>query len=105
MLTEKTGSELPNRPAAPDPSAWVVRTVNLSSRRTSVKLEAIFWIALEGVAAELGTSWRSLVARIATETEAADPALPLSRAIRVWLIQRLQSRLHQAEAPKPGGTP
>ncbi len=70
----------------------VKRSVAIAGHATSVSLEAPFWDALRGIAAEEGLSVQALIGRI----DAARGAQNLSSAIRVYVLQSVQRR---AEAP------
>ena len=58
----------------------VKRSLSLSGHRTSVALEPEFWAALEALAAARGVT---LVALVAAEDTARDPARTLASALRV----------------------
>lgn len=58
----------------------VKRSLSLSGHRTSVALEPEFWAALEALAAARGVA---LVALVAAEDAARDPACTLASALRV----------------------
>jgi predicted DNA-binding ribbon-helix-helix protein len=65
------------------------RSVSLHGHRTSVALEAEFWAVIdEAVRAES----RSLASLIAEIDDTRDPDDPLSSAIRVWVLNRAQTR-------------
>jgi predicted DNA-binding ribbon-helix-helix protein len=66
------------------------RSFSIEGHRTSISLEAPFWIALKQAAAEDGKSLAALINAIDQERGSAG----LSSAVRVWLLQRLQNRLN-----------
>jgi predicted DNA-binding ribbon-helix-helix protein len=72
-------------------------SINLGSRRTTVRLEPAFDAALDRIAAAEGVS-RSECARRAV---AAHPELGASAAIRVWVLERVLA----AAADAPGAGP
>ena len=66
----------------------VKRSLTIAGHATSLRLEPIFWEALERAAEEERSPLSALIARIdAHRIEAADPA-NLASAIRVWLFRR-----------------
>jgi predicted DNA-binding ribbon-helix-helix protein len=66
----------------------VKRSLTIAGHATSLRLEPIFWEALERAATEEGGAMSALIARIDAERiEASDPA-NLASAIRVWLFRR-----------------
>ena len=66
----------------------VKRSLTIAGHATSLRLEPIFWEALDAAAREEGSALSALIARIdAQRIEAADPA-NLASAIRVWLFCR-----------------
>jgi predicted DNA-binding ribbon-helix-helix protein len=72
----------------------VKRSLTIAGHATSLRLEPIFWDALDAAAMEEGTALSALVARIdAGRIESVDP-VNLASAIRVWLFRR---------ATAPGG--
>ncbi|WP_419730726.1 ribbon-helix-helix domain-containing protein [Lichenicola sp.] len=70
--------------ARQDGRGLVKRSLSLSGHRTSVALEAEFWMALEALAAAQGVT---LVALVASEDAARDPARTLASALRVRALQ------------------
>ncbi|MFT3732099.1 MAG: ribbon-helix-helix domain-containing protein [Hyphomicrobium sp.] len=65
------------------------RSFSIQGHRTSVSLESAFWVALKEAAAEDGVTLAGLVNSIdKTRGEAG-----LSSAVRVWLLERLKSRV------------
>ena len=67
-------------------SAFLVkRSLSLSGHRTSVALEAEFWLALEMLAGREGCSLRVLIAGIDAERDASTP---LASALRVRALLR-----------------
>ena len=70
----------------------IKRSLTIAGHSTSLRLEPIFWEALQRAATDEGLSLSALVARIdAGRVQTADPA-NLASAIRVWLFQRLAER-------------
>ena len=65
------------------------RSITIAGHRTSVSLEASFWDALAEIAAADKISLAALVARI-DRTRA--PAMNLSAAIRVFVLDRNRGR-------------
>lgn len=66
----------------------IKRSLTIAGHATSLRLEPIFWEALERAAADDGISLSALVARIdAGRVQAADPA-NLASAVRIWLFRR-----------------
>ncbi|MBS0251811.1 MAG: ribbon-helix-helix domain-containing protein [Proteobacteria bacterium] len=67
------------------------RSFSIQGHRTSISLESAFWIALKEAAAEDGMTLAGLINSIdKTRGEAG-----LSSAVRVWLLERLQTRARQ----------
>jgi predicted DNA-binding ribbon-helix-helix protein len=64
------------------------RSFSIQGHRTSISLEAEFWVALKDAAAEDGQPLASLISAIDKERGSAG----LSSAVRVWLLKRLQAR-------------
>lgn len=61
------------------------RSVTVSGHRTSVSLEAPFWDALRGIAAEEGRSLNDLVSEV---DRGRDPGTGLSSALRLRALAR-----------------
>jgi len=61
------------------------RSVTIAGHATSVSLEPEFWEALKRLAVDDGLSLNALIARIDAERKR-----PLSSAIRVHVLERLQ---------------
>ncbi|MGX9962538.1 ribbon-helix-helix domain-containing protein [Roseomonas sp. F4] len=61
------------------------RSFRLAGHRTSVALEAEFWVVLEAAAARQGISLAGLVA--AVDAARPDPDLPLASALRVQALR------------------
>ena len=68
-------------------------SLTLNGHRTSVSLEPQFWETLKEIAAHDGVSVASLVGQIDLGREAGGGSL--SGAIRVFILNRLRSRLAQ----------
>ena len=66
----------------------VKRSFSIKGHRTSISLEAPFWVALQEAAGEQNLSVSGLVQRI-DETRGATG---LSSAVRVWLLAYHQAR-------------
>jgi predicted DNA-binding ribbon-helix-helix protein len=66
------------------------RSVSLAGHRTSVALEPCFWTALEAAARRRGLALAALIAEI--DAGRADPAIPLSSALRVFALAEAQRR-------------
>ncbi len=62
----------------------VKRSFSLSGHRTSVALEAEFWMALSSMAQQRGEALSALVARVDAER---DPAQPLASALRIAALK------------------
>ena len=79
----------PAQPGLVKPSlvkrSLVKRSLSLSGHRTSVALEPEFWAALEALAAGRG---QSLIALVAAEDAARDPARSLASSLRVLALNR-----------------
>jgi predicted DNA-binding ribbon-helix-helix protein len=60
------------------------RSFRLAGHRTSVALEAAFWLALEACATRRGRSLAALVAEV--DAARPDPTLPLASALRVFAL-------------------
>ena len=89
---------MPKDFSEPDPLRWDLRNVTLHGKRTSVKLEAEFWAALEEAANDLDTTWQLLLAEICAGSRGKHHGVSYSRIIRVWLIQWFREQAHEAEA-------
>jgi predicted DNA-binding ribbon-helix-helix protein len=83
MSSSGSGRTDPIRPARP-----VKHSFTLSGHRTSVSLEAAFWLALREAAAEDGLGLAELVGQI--DKGRGDAGL--SSAIRVYVLERLRHR-------------
>jgi len=70
---------------AKEDSGPLKRSVTIAGHATSVSLEPEFWKALKRLAAADGLSLNALIARIDAERDG-----PLSSAIRVYVLERLQ---------------
>lgn len=71
------------------------RSFSIQGHRTSISLEAPFWLALKAAAAEDGATLAALIGQIDMDRDGAG----LSSAVRVWLLRRMQRR---AGLPVPG---
>jgi predicted DNA-binding ribbon-helix-helix protein len=66
----------------------VKRSLTIAGHATSLRLEPIFWTALDAAAREEGVALAALVARIDTERLLASEPANLASAVRVWLFRR-----------------
>ena len=66
----------------------VKRSFSIDGHRTSISLEAAFWLALKTAAAEDQVAIATLVGEI--DKSRGDAGL--SSAVRVWLLRRLTER-------------
>jgi len=69
-------------------------SVSIRGHRTSFSLEEDFWLALNELADESGSSVAALVTRIDAKRE---PDENLSSALRLHVLRKLQSRLAATE--------
>ncbi len=73
----------------------VKRSFTIGGHKTSISLEAEFWTALKLAAAEDGVALAALVASIDKQRGQSG----LSSAVRVWLLNRWQSRAAALREP------
>ena len=66
----------------------VKRSFSIKGHRTSISLEAVFWVALKDAAAEDNVAFAGLISVIDKERGSSG----LSSAVRVWLLHRYQAR-------------
>ena len=66
----------------------VKRSFSIKGHRTSISLEAEFWVALKDAAAEDNVALAGLISVIDKERGSSG----LSSAVRVWLLHRYQAR-------------
>lgn len=71
----------------------VKRSLSIAGHRTSVSLEPPFWEVFKEIAAKEGVSIAALVGQIDAAREPGSGSL--SGAIRVFVLNRLRSRLMQ----------
>jgi predicted DNA-binding ribbon-helix-helix protein len=64
------------------------RSVLIAGHQTSISLEPMFWLALEGAARERGIAVNALVAEIDADRLGAERTPNLTSAIRQWLFER-----------------
>lgn len=64
------------------------RSLALSGHRTSLALEAVFWDALRGVAADEDKSMAKVIADIDEDRSNSPIKTGLASAVRVWLFKR-----------------
>ncbi len=69
----------------------VKRSLTIAGHATSLRLEPIFWAALERVAEDEGSALSALIARIDAQRVEAVDSVNLASAIRVWLFRRATS--------------
>lgn len=75
------------RPAQPNASGVIKRSLMIAGHRTSISLEEPFWRELKALAAANGLSLAAQAARI----DAARGAANLSSAIRVHILETLKN--------------
>ena len=68
--------------------ALIKRSLSLHGHRTSIALEPEFWDVVD---AYISSEKRSLAGLIAEIDDNRDPDDPLSSAVRVWALRRVQS--------------
>ena len=73
----------------------VKRSFSIDGHRTSISLEAAFWLALKTAAAEDKVAIATLVGEI--DKSRGDAGL--SSAVRVWLLRRLTERTGKLREP------
>jgi predicted DNA-binding ribbon-helix-helix protein len=66
----------------------VKRSLTIAGHATSLRLEPIFWEALERAAEEEGSPLSTLIARIDAQRVEAVDSVNLASAVRVWLFRR-----------------
>ena len=66
----------------------VKRSVTIAGHETSVSLEPMFWVALEGAASAAGKPVNALIADIDAARLESRPIPNLTSAIRQWLFLR-----------------
>ena len=76
-------------------SALIKRSIVLDGRKTSVSLEDAFWIELK----EIAHFQRVTVSRLIAAIEAARKQSNLSSAIRLSVLEHVQSKSKQADLP------
>lgn len=69
---------------------FVKRSLSLSGHRTSLALEPEFWAVLDAACREDGKALAALIREIDEDRAAHGAAQPLSSAVRVWALTRLQ---------------
>lgn len=80
----------------------VKRSLTLHGHRTSVSMEDAFWNAFRAIAARRGLALNALAARI---DAARGPETGLASAIRVFVLQDLQTRLADTQTHGPDQMP
>jgi predicted DNA-binding ribbon-helix-helix protein len=66
----------------------VKRSLTIAGHATSLRLEPIFWDALERAAEDEGSALSALIARIDAQRVETVDSVNLASAIRVWLFRR-----------------
>jgi len=79
------------------PDDLLRRSFRLAGHRTSLSMEWIFWEALKDLAQRDGRTMTAIV----TEVDAGR-TVALSRAMRVYILQRLQAG--DSDTPAPGSS-
>ena len=74
------------------------RSIVIDGRKSSVSMEEAFWTALKDCAREQSTTLSKLVGVIDAERVAG---ANLSSAIRVYLLDRIQTQLRDLETGRP----
>lgn len=69
------------------------RSFSIKGHRTSISLEPQFWEALKSAASEERVSLSALINRIDSARANSELSAGLSSAVRVWLLERLQSKV------------
>lgn len=68
-------------------SSLIPRNINVSGRRTSVRLESAMWAALRDIAARRGAT----IDQLASEIDATRTASSLTAAIRIFIVEFYRS--------------
>lgn len=76
----------------------VKHSLTLNGHRTSVSLEEAFWRAFRGIAQAQGKGLNALAAEI-DRARGADTGL--ATAIRLFVLQDLETRLNARQDPRP----
>jgi predicted DNA-binding ribbon-helix-helix protein len=84
------------------PPAGHKRSVSIAGHATSVTLEQPFWRALQQIAADQGLSVATLIQRIDTARADKADAYNLSSALRLYVLESLQARLHARDDARQG---
>jgi predicted DNA-binding ribbon-helix-helix protein len=79
-------------------SPVVKRSIVIDGHKTSVSMEEVFWRGLKECAKEQSTTLSKLVGSIAAKRVAG---ANLSSAIRVYLLDRIQTQLRDLETGRP----
>lgn len=79
-------------------SPVVKRSIVINGRKTSVSMEEAFWTGLKESAKEQSTTVSKLVGSISAGRVAG---ANLSSAIRVYLLDRIQTQLRDLETGRP----
>jgi len=74
--------------------ALIKRSLSLHGHRTSLALEPEFWEVVDGC---ISSEKRSLAGLIAEIDDNRDPEDPLSSAVRVWVLQKVQAATPQKD--------
>jgi predicted DNA-binding ribbon-helix-helix protein len=78
--------------SADAPHAIRKHSVTLAGHRTSLSLEAAFWDQLKRLADQRGQSLNRLIEEIDRARIADSPAVNLSSAVRVFVLETLRDR-------------
>jgi predicted DNA-binding ribbon-helix-helix protein len=70
------------------------RSFRIAGHRTSLSMERAFWQALRDLARADGRTMTALIAGID-----ADRDIALSRAVRVYILQRLRNQTSKGDSP------
>ncbi|MEO1020205.1 MAG: ribbon-helix-helix domain-containing protein [Pseudomonadota bacterium] len=70
------------------------RSITLKGHRTSIALEAPFWERLDAFAAADGRSLPALINEIDRKRLTQTPRPGLASAIRVYVLNRIESEIH-----------
>lgn len=74
------------------------RSVTIAGHRTSISLERPFWDALQRIADQRGASLASLIADIDHDRAQTSQPANLSSALRVFVLDEIQSSSEAARA-------
>ncbi len=69
---------------------FVKRSLSLSGHRTSLALEPEFWAVIDAACREDGKALAALIREIDEDRAVRGAGQPLSSAVRVWALKRVQ---------------